>query len=99
MKLNIEIYYKTEIHCVSEFTVIIYMQEALDYLIANWEISILPTLLILCGIAGIIIKRTSTKKDDEVLNDVEKTIQEVDKLITEIKKSQKSIKKDDSTPE
>ena len=39
------------------------------------------------------------KKDDEVLNDVEKTIQEVDKLITEIKKSQKSIKKDDSTPE
>lgn len=75
------------------------MQEVLDYLIANWEISILPTLLIVCGIAGIIIKRTSSKKDDEVLEDIEGAIQEVDGLIKEIKKSKNPPKKDGSTTE
>lgn len=72
------------------------MQEALDYLIANWEVSILPTLVILCGIAGIIIKRTSTKKDDEILEDVEEVIQEVDKLIKDVKDSKNPPQKKDN---
>lgn len=61
------------------------MQEILDYLITNWEVSILPTLLIICGIASVIIKRTSTKKDDEVLENVEGAIHEIDEIIKDVK--------------
>lgn len=76
------------------------MQEILDYLITNWEVSILPTLLIICGIASIIIKRTSTKKDDEVLENVEGAIREIDEIIKDvkdIKKKKNPADKDGST--
>lgn len=73
------------------------MQEALDYLITNWEASILPTLLIICGIASVIIKRTSTKKDDEVLENAEGAIHEIDEIIKDIKEKKNPTNKDGST--
>lgn len=61
------------------------MQEILDYIFRNWELTILPAIVFLCGIAGVVIKRTSTKKDDEVLEKVESAIEDIDKVIKETK--------------
>lgn len=61
------------------------MQEILDYIFNNWELTILPALVFLCGITGVIVKRTSTKKDDEVLEKVESAIEDIDKVIKDTK--------------
>lgn len=78
------------------------MKEVLDYIILNWEVTILPTLLIICGVIGVITKRTSTKKDDEILEKIEDGIHELDGIMQEVKnlkEKKASPKKDDSTAE
>lgn len=78
------------------------MKEVLDYIILNWEVTILPTLLIICGVIGVITKRTSTKKDDEILEKIEDGIHELDGIMKEVKnlkEKKTSPKKDDSTAE